>query len=567
VRRGGLVERTLTVLVVLAVIGLTYWRLYYGIDFTDESFYVAVPYRLVLGARPFVDETAVAQQLAAILVYPFIRAYYALAGVNGIVLFVRHLQFVFSLAVWFVVAFAVRSVLETRRAVLVGVAVVAFVPFEIHSLSYNTLGGGLFTSGCFLGLKCLREPERRATRLLAGLCHGLAVFVYPPLIAAVAACYLIRLALSRGRARRYTIGYDLPALALPVLAGIAALVATIGLHQFIADYENSRASSVRKANLHKLVLVAAHEWSTLRLWYLLFPALLLVGLTWRRQRGMARLLLFALPLLVLPPKLSSYTASLDFVAHYGWLALPLFIAVRQRSGAAQLLGACWVPALIAGITTAYSSSNGGVNFGIGFLPAAIVTSVFLIWSVDQPSRRELGPTRLARLASVPAVAVIALLLFFELPVYRDGAVSTLRARIEQGAYEGLLTSSEKRAFLEQLRLDLAAVQEPCRILFFDNFPAGYLLTSLLPDTNSAWTYAAAPRKLGSYQGALLSYYRRHGFPEIVVVMKRIPYAAPSGARIDYRPHEPLLARVRARPYRLVVARSDYLIYRGRSSSC
>jgi hypothetical protein len=37
-----------------------------------------------------------------------------------------------------------------------------------------------------------------------------------------------------------------------------------------------------------------------------------------------------------------------------------------------------LPALLAGITTGYTSSNGAVNVGIGFFPATIVTSVFLI---------------------------------------------------------------------------------------------------------------------------------------------------------------------------------------------
>ncbi len=30
-------------IVATAVVGLSYWRLYYGVDFTDESFYIAVP--------------------------------------------------------------------------------------------------------------------------------------------------------------------------------------------------------------------------------------------------------------------------------------------------------------------------------------------------------------------------------------------------------------------------------------------------------------------------------------------------------------------------------------------
>src|SRR5262249_47559117 len=44
----------------LVVVGVTYWRSWYGVDLTDESFYVVLPYRFATGARPFVDETTVA---------------------------------------------------------------------------------------------------------------------------------------------------------------------------------------------------------------------------------------------------------------------------------------------------------------------------------------------------------------------------------------------------------------------------------------------------------------------------------------------------------------------------
>ena len=39
----------------LLVIIAAYWRLYYSVEFTDEAFYVAIPYRFVLGDRPFID--------------------------------------------------------------------------------------------------------------------------------------------------------------------------------------------------------------------------------------------------------------------------------------------------------------------------------------------------------------------------------------------------------------------------------------------------------------------------------------------------------------------------------
>src|SRR6266508_3245515 len=113
----------------------------------------------VRGAHVFVTETAVAQGFVGILVYPFVWAYYGLAGLTAIVLFVRHIHFLFSLAVALAVALSLREALETRRAALVAMTAVAFVPFNIHSLSYNTVGSGFFTAGCFLGFWCLREPE------------------------------------------------------------------------------------------------------------------------------------------------------------------------------------------------------------------------------------------------------------------------------------------------------------------------------------------------------------------------------------------------------------------------
>src|SRR5580700_10165291 len=92
----------------LAVVAVSYWRLSYGVDFTDEAWYVAVPYRFVLGGRPYVDELSVPQTTAAVLLYPFLWAYHALAGRTGIVLFVRHLHFLVALGVGTAVAASMR---------------------------------------------------------------------------------------------------------------------------------------------------------------------------------------------------------------------------------------------------------------------------------------------------------------------------------------------------------------------------------------------------------------------------------------------------------------------------
>src|SRR5690348_2654767 len=73
--------------VAVIVVAITYARIYFGADFTDQAYYVAIPYRFVLGARPFIDETTPSQQMAGLLAFPFIWAYHTLFGVTAIILF------------------------------------------------------------------------------------------------------------------------------------------------------------------------------------------------------------------------------------------------------------------------------------------------------------------------------------------------------------------------------------------------------------------------------------------------------------------------------------------------
>ena len=122
-RRGRGLNRTrrrlspseaVAVAAAIVVVGITYWRSWYGVDLTDESFYVALPWRFAHGARPFVDETTVAQQ-AGLLVSPFVWVWRELVGVDGVVLYVRHLQFLFSLLVAAAVFVGLRSVLRSAR--------------------------------------------------------------------------------------------------------------------------------------------------------------------------------------------------------------------------------------------------------------------------------------------------------------------------------------------------------------------------------------------------------------------------------------------------------------------
>lgn len=546
----------------IAVVGITYRRLWYGVDLTDESFYVVLPWRFAGGARPFVDETTVVQQ-AGLLVTPLVWVWRELVGVDGVVLYVRHLQLLFSLLVGAAVFVGLRGVLRNAPATLLAaVAAVAFVPFDIHSLSYNTLGSGLFTAGCMLAFRSLGARASAWWLVVAGVCHGLAVLAYPTLGVAVALAFAARIALEPPRWRREIVAFGVPSLAI-VGVSMGIVASSAGVHAVADGYRRSSRYLGHTHSAGDLVDVFDRQWTTLHYWYLLLPALALLLVAWRVRRPLAVPLLVVLPLVCVPVSagraLDSYTSSLEFVAHYGALALPLLVLVWPRADARRLFIAVWVPALVAGFATSWSSNNGAVNFGVGFLPAIFVTTAFLVWALEDAAA--------ARLALWPALVVPALLLVLGWPVYRDGPVSTLDATVSSGPFAGLRTSLNKKLYLEEITRDLDRIDPRCRIVFFRDFPGGYLLSHSRPDTNSAWIATVAQRTTDAYQRTFLRYWASHGFPDVVALTHRIPYESRTEARaVAYRTDTPLTLLL-ASSYRPISTHYNYTLYLRDDSTC
>ena len=444
---------------------------------------------------------------------------------------------------------------------LAGVAI-AFVPFGIHGLSYNTFSIGFFTTGCFLGAAWLWGGGRR-TLAAAGAAHGLAIFTYPTFVLPVA-CFFVALYLtSRPRSLR-SLAPGLLAAAIGALATLVFFVHRgVGtIHELVqrntdiggqgggigevGETLSFLSSSFTHKFLAAVLLIAA---AALRAW----------------RPGAAVLPLLLLPFAALPADLGTSASTNQFVTNAGLLAPGVFLLVRDSVVGRRLLAVVWLPAAVAGLTTALSSANGGINFAIGFFPAMIVTGVLLALALQQAAGDRVSPVDIA-----PAVALLAIGVALQyLSVYRDAGMRHLPALVSDGAYAGLYTTREKRDFLTALDRDLAAVSgSSCRIVFYDTFPAGYLLGHGRSATNATWLVDVADDQEAPYQRVLLAYYEQQGWlPDIVVRLDRIPLTDTTAIEQTYAPQEPLERTFGGPRYALAREGHGYRILRKRNTVC
>jgi hypothetical protein len=248
---------------------------------------------------------------------------------------------------------------------------------------------------------------------------------------------------------------------------------------------------------------------------------------------------------------------LGFVA---WLALigsVVSLRMLRDDGVRALWFQVVVPGLVAGLTTAMFSSNNEIGFGVGALPAG--QAIVGILAIAGGRYFESANAKNAMI--VAATVTLCWLIpsaqqYLPGGVYRDDDVWRLDALIDHGPFAGLRTTSLKLAYLHQLESDLVAVESPRgRVMFFYNFPAGYLMTPMLPAPPSVWTLPGAAARRGDH----LPYFfdERSRWPDVVVRMVRVPYMNKISALNDYSAGDRLNDAFRS--YTMVIVRDDYQI--------
>jgi hypothetical protein len=549
-----------TIAVAIILVALTARRSSFGVDVTDESFYVALPYEFVLGNKPFADEKTL-QQTAGILLTPFVRARVTLkGGTDGLVLFMRRLYLLLACAATVSSFLALRCFVRAAAAAVASLLPVAFIPFSIPNLSYNTMGALLLTIGLMAGAASLRTKHVRLPAALHVIALGLAAVAYPTLIVAVCAALIITTTIHlRGGEGRGFLGAAV--VSGVVLVGCFAVYAirTIKLHDVLTSFDYVRSFGVHVAGWAKLRRLL-EQWGTDQpyrglLGWEIAALVAIATFSSRRIRGVAVCGL----LLLLPLAPSERLTSSHFIVILAALVFlpPIVAALHGSQDGRILLLTCSLPSLVAGIITSFTSSNGLGNAAIGLLPAAIVAVAL---AVECAAEAELVPLAVCASLALPAALQVSAWNH----VYRDDAIALLTQRIDSGPFAGIFTAPAKARFLAGIRSDvLAAAGRAKTCAFYDDFPAGYLFSAMRPVAPSVWL---PPRR-----GYPLFDRRRHVRffsihpPDAVFEMRSLPVSATEIESLDDYA-DPLHNSFWREGYRIVAEREAYTVY-DRCPSC
>jgi hypothetical protein len=542
----------------------TWQRLFLGMDLQDESFYALVPWRWALGDTPFVNEQNLAQ-VAGFLEYPFIKLFGIVRGydVTGLMLYTRHLYLLLMIGVAAAVFLVLRRLVRWELALPVACVYVGYIFWETPQLSYNTMGAAFLTLGAVFGLWVVVEGRGRGWALASGAAYGLAVVAYPTLLFIVPFCAVfLAFALGR-RAVGVVAGFAFAhppdpegpptghpawrALSFWVLGGVAVLapmgllILSFGLKNLLRCWtftmELARGLD-QLGGAAKAYSVAQGIW--LFYWsrpYLIVAALV-IYFVYRRWPLLGRVLLAPLPVALWLAGQRAMLDSAGFVLVYVALApyLFLFVPRARRETGAKLLLWVWVPAMIAGAMTAFTSAAGYLNAAVGFTPSLMVSGVFLAWALEAVTDPEPSPPgaatsgRLPWLALAALIAVVGVTVIFQFQFQqREMPYSQLTSRFDSGPWWGIKVTPQRRRLVDGFAADLRAqAVSGDRFLVFYEASGYYLFWNGEIAANTYWI--APDAKTGQLSQTTISYYRRHRVvPTLVAHM--IPTAGMSAAEL------------------------------------
>ena len=432
-----------------AACALVIWRAFYGLDWTDESYYLAVTKRFFQGDRPFREEWFTTQ-LIGVLLLPLYSLYHGVTGgTEGILLFMRLCYVGFSAAVSLLayVCLVREENLDRVPAALFALSSLFYVRANIPTLSYYSIG-----LGCFLIYLLLRGKPGVFRNISAGVAFAVST-VCMPYMALYFAVTVVGKVYRSVRVRRIN-REDIWILTGIVLSAAVFLIYCAGsgnagdiltnLPEVLEDPEHQSTLTGSVFSFLKFMITVFYQ-------YLFWPQVLLsAGIIWssRRKGNHERIkkLLKAEAYLLFFVQAVYLRTFFEGGILIAFVFLAVQVSLLNGWGEKKLWRRYALPGLIFGVIWVLGSNVGQRVFNMGSL-AACIWAFPVVWrDASESSGRWIRTGKyLAMLATVGILLVIRLF-----DIYRDEPVECLTERLESGAGKGLYTTPERASEYESV---------------------------------------------------------------------------------------------------------------------
>lgn len=553
----------LNVLPYLVIFGMTVLfllRSAFGFDWSDETYYLALPYRFLLGDHLFVDSWDI-HQTSALLMVPLLWLYRAVTGtMDGVILFMRVLYIVCQAAVALLVYRSVLHFFGRRMpALLCAVLFFSFTPFGINTFSYNSMAYLFTTVSVVLLFYLYSRPLGLVRAFLVGVFSGvffaLSAISYPffllvgPLLAF--ALWWVRPIIRKGihetASRIPMAGFCSGACAVFAVVGIGVL-ATVGMNgvfsnvmHLFQDPEHPYTSlwvqtSYFFQDQQLLVYLSLLELTLLVL--ILLSRFVPVGLDLTPVLEAMVWVLMPLCLiinvgmvLIRPEAELPLTSKVNYLQACAGL-WPLILTAQKptrRSLVVVLL--LYLPSLAMSWAIYVASNNGvtGSSFILSLTVLALVLTIydyFTATAQDSVKKQRVLKTLWSALATSLMLLAVCNTVMRAQVVYRDAPIVSLRVQLTSGPAQGLYTTSGAAAKYAGIVNDirLAAQRADGRIMFNELLPFGYLCTESRPAPPSLWRNELPSDRITGYFKQ-----RPQNRPALLYVVKA-PYGLNNGTK-------------------------------------
>jgi hypothetical protein len=487
------------------------YRIFFGVNFFDEPFYAALPFRFLHGQKLFMQDFTLAQTFA-ITIYPFVKVHSLLFhSTEYLILFLRCCHWALNLGLELILFYIIKKELTPAVALIIVSSFGLFLPGNIPTLSYNTLGTLFLTLGLFTSFFACYS-NRTSLYFFSGISMGLCALTYVTFISIT-----ILVALQVAFWRRKKSDFFFYAIGILFVLAVPAMLLVSRLDAFQTSFALSKEYGYSVNKFITLVSIL-HKLFPKQILGTIIPFFLISYFSCRRNSNLRFLVILFIPIFafILSQLSTLYWSVYPF--YLSILALIPLCTTPKSPFVTSLINRIFIPSILAGFVAALTSALGSLNAQVGLVPAVLASLTLIYLALAQ------APSSLSRLCPVFLAVPVFLALGAHIDIWDESPINELTEKITQGPFHGLYTSQEKKKYLDEVSSELlSALSSKGPLLIYPNFTAGYLIAGVSPASGLLW-YQNPKGGVDSY---LAKAYKKEMTSESRILRMKVWYATPA----------------------------------------